>query len=90
MGLTLNEIVAGLAGAVIAGKKAADAAIVAIEAISPDALKDAEEAIRLQLDAQLDALNVTVGDLTSALANAASVIQSGKGPTAGGPDASMS
>ena len=89
MGLTLAEIIAGLTQAIAAAQDATDGLITALEAVSPESVKGAEEAIRLQLDAELQKITVTAADLTGALASAQAVILSGKGPTAGGADATL-
>jgi hypothetical protein len=89
VGLTLAEIIAALAEATAKAQVAADALIVSLEAISPESIKGTEEAVRLALDAELQKITVTAADLTGALASAQAVILSGKGPTAGGADATL-
>lgn len=89
MGLTLAEIVAGLIAAKASLQASADAAIAALEAISPDSLKGAEEEIRAKLDDALSQINITIAALQGGLSSAQTVVLAGKGPVAGGPDATI-
>ena len=90
MGLTLAEIVAALGAVGPALQAGADSLISGLEAVSPDAMKAAEESVRTQLDAEIAKITVTVADLQGALTTAGTTILAGKGPTAGGPDATLS
>ena len=90
MGLTIPEILAGLAAAQLALESAVDTGIAALEGISPDSIKSAEEQARKDLDAAIAKLGATADDVQVAVANAVTVIEAGKGPTAGGLDATLS